>query len=50
MSNSNVLKWHKRFREGREDVKDNERQDAAVMKRTDKNNAKVRNLCDLTAD
>jgi hypothetical protein len=32
MSKSNAFKWHKRFREGRENVKDDERQRAPVTK------------------
>jgi hypothetical protein len=32
MSKSNVLKWHKHFREGREGVNDNERRGAPVTK------------------
>jgi hypothetical protein len=32
MSKSNVFKWHIRFREGREDVNDDERQGVPVMK------------------
>jgi transposase len=42
MSNSNVFKWHKRIREGREDVNDDERQGAPLTKRTDENVAKIR--------
>jgi hypothetical protein len=34
-SNNNVFVWYKRFREGREDVNDDERQGAPVTKRTD---------------
>jgi transposase len=44
MSKSNVFKWHKRFREGREDVNDDERSGAPVTKRTDDNVAKIREL------
>jgi transposase len=44
MSKSNVLKWHKRFREGREDVKDDERQGAPVTKRMDENVTKIKEL------
>jgi hypothetical protein len=32
MGKSNVFKWHKRFREGSEDVNDDERQAAPVTK------------------
>jgi hypothetical protein len=32
MNKSNVFKWHKRFREGREDVNDGERQGAPITK------------------
>jgi hypothetical protein len=32
MSKSNVFKWHKHFREGSEDVNNDERQGAPVMK------------------
>jgi hypothetical protein len=32
MSKSNAFKWHKRFREGREDVNNDERQSAPVTK------------------
>jgi hypothetical protein len=32
MDKSNVFKWHKCIREGREDVNDDERQDAPIMK------------------
>jgi hypothetical protein len=38
MSKNNVFKWHKRFREGREDVNGDERQGAFVTKRTDREN------------
>jgi hypothetical protein len=31
MSKCNVFKWHKHFREGREDVNDDERQGAPVI-------------------
>jgi hypothetical protein len=44
MSKSNVFKWHKRFREGREDVNDDERSGAPVTKRTDGNVSKIREL------
>jgi hypothetical protein len=44
MSKSNVFKWHKRFREGREDVYDDERQGAPVRKRTNENVEKIREL------
>jgi Mn-dependent DtxR family transcriptional regulator len=43
MSKSNVLKWHKRFKENG-DVNDDERQGAPVTKRTDKNVAKISEL------
>jgi hypothetical protein len=52
MSKSNVLKCHKRFKEGREDVNNNERQDAPTTKWMDENVAKIRELvrsdCQLT--
>jgi hypothetical protein len=38
LSKSNVFKWHKRFREGREDVNDDE------MKRKEENVAKAKEL------
>jgi hypothetical protein len=41
VSKSNVFKWNKCFREGREDVNDDERQGAPVTKRTGKNVAKL---------
>jgi transposase len=52
MGKSNVYKWHKRFREGWEDVNGDERQGAPVTKRTNKNVTKIRELvgfdCRLT--
>jgi transposase len=42
MSKSYVCKWHRRFREGREDVNNDKRQGAPVMKRMDKNVVKFR--------
>jgi hypothetical protein len=58
MSKSNVFKWYKHFREGREDVNDDEKQGAPVTKGTDENVAKTRELvqsdcqliCKMTAD
>jgi hypothetical protein len=44
MSKSNVFKWHKRFREGREDVNNDEKQSTPVTKRMDKNAMNVREL------
>jgi hypothetical protein len=44
MSKSNVFKWRKHFREDRDDVTDDERQDALVMKQIDKNVAEIREL------
>jgi hypothetical protein len=43
MSKSNVFKWHKRFREGRDDVND-ERRSIPITKRMNKNAAKIREL------
>jgi hypothetical protein len=43
MSKSNVFKWHKHFREGR-DVNDNEGQGAPVTKQTDENVTKIKEL------
>jgi hypothetical protein len=48
MSKSNVCKWHKRFRERREDVNDDEKQGTPVMKQTEKKSRKSGNLCNLT--
>jgi hypothetical protein len=44
MSKSNVFKWHKRFREGREYVNDNAKQDAPGTKQMDENVVKIREL------
>jgi hypothetical protein len=38
------FKWHIRFRDSREVVNDNERQDALVTKQTDENVMKIREL------
>jgi hypothetical protein len=52
MSESNVFKWYKYFREGREDVNNNERQGAHIKKRRDENVTKIMELvqsdCKLT--
>jgi hypothetical protein len=37
MTKSNVFEWHKCFREGRENVNNNERQHAPITKSTDEN-------------
>jgi transposase len=42
LSKSSVFKWHKRFREGTEDVNDDERQGAPIMKQMDENVAEIR--------
>jgi hypothetical protein len=42
MSQSSVIKWYKRFRGGREDVNDDEKQGAPLTKRTEENVAKIR--------
>jgi hypothetical protein len=44
MSKSNVFKWHKRFRQGGEDVNDDERQGAPITMRMNKNVVKIREL------
>jgi hypothetical protein len=44
MSKSNIFKWHKRLREGREDANDDERQCGPLTKRTDENVARIREL------
>jgi hypothetical protein len=44
MSKSNVFKWHKRFRQGRDNVKEDERQGAPMTKRTNENVSKIREL------
>jgi transposase len=44
MSKSSVFKWHKYFKEGTEDMNDDERQGAPIMKRMDENVAKIRGL------
>jgi hypothetical protein len=44
VSKSNVFNLLRHFREGREDVNDRERQGAPVMKRTDENFVKIREL------
>jgi transposase len=41
---SSVFEWHKRFTEGREDVKDDERIGRPKTRRTDENAEKVRKL------
>jgi hypothetical protein len=58
MSKSDVFKWHKHVREGRDDVNDDEMQSAPITKRTDEKVIKVRELvqcdswltCRVTAD
>jgi hypothetical protein len=37
MKKSNVFEWHKRFKEGREDMKDDERTGRPKTHRTDEN-------------
>ncbi|XP_012920488.1 putative uncharacterized protein FLJ37770 isoform X2 [Heterocephalus glaber] len=44
MSRARVFDWHKRFKEGREDVRDDARSGRPVTHRTDENIQKVRNL------
>lgn len=44
MGKGNVMLCDKRIREGREDMKDDARQVAPVTKRTDENDARVREL------
>jgi transposase len=44
VNKSNILKWHKHFREGREDVNKNEKQGAPITKQMAKNFAKIREL------
>jgi hypothetical protein len=44
MGKSNVFKWHKRFREGREDLND-ERQGAPAMKRMNEMLQKNQGTC-----
>jgi mRNA-degrading endonuclease RelE of RelBE toxin-antitoxin system len=44
MKKSSVFEWHKRFKEGWEDVKDDERTGRPKTHRTDKNVEKVRKL------
>jgi transposase len=48
MSRSNVYRWYARFREGREDVKDDARSGRPSTARIDKNVESVRRL--LTED
>ncbi|KAM5248787.1 protein GVQW3 [Ctenodactylus gundi] len=44
MSRARVFDWHKRFKEGREDVRDDARSGRPVTHRTDENIQKVRDL------
>jgi transposase len=44
MKKTMVFEWHKRFKEGRDDVKDDERSGRPRTKRTDENVDKVRKL------
>jgi hypothetical protein len=44
MSQSSIVKWHKRFSGGREDVNDDEKQGDSVTKRTDENVTKIMEL------
>jgi hypothetical protein len=44
MNKSSVFEWHKRFKEGRDDVKDDERTGRPKTHQTDENVEKVRKL------
>ena len=44
MKKSSVFEWHRRFKEGREDVQDDQRSGQPKTKRTDANGNRVRNL------
>jgi len=44
MKKTMVFEWHKRFKEGRDDVKDDERSGRPRTRRTDENVEKVRKL------
>lgn len=44
MKKTSVFEWHKRFKEGRDDVKDDERSGRPRTRRTDENVEKVRKL------
>jgi len=44
MKRTTVFEWHKRFKEGRDDVKDDERSGRPRTRRTDENVEKVRKL------
>jgi hypothetical protein len=44
MKKSSVFEWHKRFKEGQKDVKDDERTKLPKTHRTDENVEKVRKL------
>lgn len=44
MSRARIFDWHKRFKEGREDVRDDARSGRPVTHRTDENIQKVKNL------
>ncbi|XP_054582700.1 protein GVQW3-like [Eptesicus fuscus] len=46
MSGARVFDWHKRFKEGREDVRDDARSGRPVTHRTDENIQKVKDLVD----
>ena len=45
MSRANVYRWYARFRDGREDVKDDARSGRSSNARTDENVESVRRLC-----
>jgi len=47
MKKSSILEWHKRFKEGRENVEDDEGSGCPRSNRTDENVEKVRNLMHL---
>jgi ribosomal protein S25 len=44
MKKSSVFEWHKKFKEGQEDVKDNERTGCPKTHQTDENVEKVQKL------
>jgi hypothetical protein len=47
MSKSNVFKWHKRFREGSEDVNDDEGQGGPVTKRMERKCRESQGTCEI---
>ena len=49
MSRTRIFEWHKRFREGREDVEDDPRSGRPTTSRTNKNVERVREKCAVTA-